>query len=520
MVAVFRVPTTRFLREAISHRLWLATLLALCGSWGWVKQTTGQERDGPNGVGSDLLSNPTVSKPAVSSGGNDHLLGDFGGSRSRLADRGVTLNLIYTGEVFGNPAGGQSQGAVYDGLLELGVDVDFAKLLGWKGATFHINAYDIHGPSGTDKYVRDFGRFSNIDYYDSIRLFELWIEQSFAEDKVSIRFGQLAADKEFFGSDVAALFINSDFGVLPTISANMSVPIYASAAPGFRLRVRLTPATYFQAAVFDGNPDPDALGDPSPGSQTGISFNRNGVKINLNSKEGAFSLYELGYRPNHEDNAKGLPGSYKLGAWYHTDTFSDLRSDRHGRSLADPLSDGIPRAIQGDFGAYLVIDQMIYRPRGSGAPAKGTGKDARGGGVNERKDGESQPSPAAQNDKGLTAFLRISGAPGDRNAVSFYTDAGFSYRGLVPGRDNDLSGIALAYTRFGDSERALDRDQSFFSHTGTPSHDKEVVVEGSYQAIIKPYWAVQPDLQVIIHPGGSDRYGDALVIGLRSVLTF
>lgn len=481
-----------------------------------------QDVANPNANQTDLLSNPTVAKPAVSSGDDDHLLGDFGGARIRLADHGLTLNLIYTGEGFGNPTGGRRQGGVYDGLVEVGADVDFTKLLGWPGTTFHVNAYEIHGPSGTNKDVGDSGRFSNIDFYDGTRLFELWLEQSALGGKVSVRFGQLAADKEFFGSEVAALFVNSDFGVLPTISANMPVPIYGTAAPGIRVRVQPLEALYLQAAVFDGNPDPDTTPDPSPGFRPGTSYNHNGVKINLNDKEGAFSIYELGYRLNQGKDAHGLPGMYKLGGWYHTDTFSDLRSDRRGRSLADPASGGIPRAENGDWGGYLVIDQMIFPAAASSdrsvvdshAAARSGGGGGKGG------VGPSAQPSEDKDDRGLKGFLRVSGAPGDRNVISFYLDTGFDYKGLLPNREKDLVGVAFSCARFGDSVRALDRDRNFYEHLGARIRDEEIVVEASYQAVVRPYWSVQPDFQVIVHPGGTAAYHDAVVLGLRSVLTF
>ena len=45
-------------------------------------------------------------------------------------------------------------------------------------------------------------------------------------------------------------------------------------------------------------------------------------------------------------------------------------------------------------------------------------------------------------------------------------------------------------------------------------------MEITYQVNAAPWLQVQPDLQYIIHPGGSPRYGDALVIGARTVITF
>ena len=60
---------------------------------------------------------------------------------------------------------------------------------------------------------RGYGSFD--DFYDSFRLFELWFEQELAIPhfgKLSLRLGQLASDKEFYGTEVGALFINSSFG--------------------------------------------------------------------------------------------------------------------------------------------------------------------------------------------------------------------------------------------------------------------------------------------------------------------
>ena len=55
----------------------------------------------------------------------------------------------------------------------------------------------------------------------------------------------------------------------------------------------------------------------------------------------------------------------------------------------------------------------------------------------------------------------------------------------------------------------------------------ETVIEATYQAQIKPWWQVQPDVQYIVNPGGgvlapgtSRRVRGAAVLGLRSVVTF
>src|SRR5262249_12464594 len=61
----------------------------------------------------------------------DHLTGSWGGFRDTLVERGVHFYAGYTGEGLGNVSGGLERGAVYEGLLELGLDLDSAKLGLW-----------------------------------------------------------------------------------------------------------------------------------------------------------------------------------------------------------------------------------------------------------------------------------------------------------------------------------------------------------------------------------------------------
>ena len=56
------------------------------------------------------------------------------------------------------------------------------------------------------------------------------------------------------------------------------------------------------------------------------------------------------------------------------------------------------------------------------------------------------------------------------------------------------------------------------AHEALP--DYENIFEVTYQANLAPWLSVQPDLQYIVHPGGSPRYGNALVLGVRTVITF
>jgi len=47
-----------------------------------------------------------------------------------------------------------------------------------------------------------------------------------------------------------------------------------------------------------------------------------------------------------------------------------------------------------------------------------------------------------------------------------------------------------------------------------------MVLEATYQAQINKWLSIQPDLQLIINPGGNQDLGNAVVIGGRASITF
>src|SRR6516164_5546929 len=116
----------------------------------------------------------------------DYLAGDYDGIRTRLYERGVDLFANYQGEVFGNVSGGAildslgqtRQVASYDGLLTFGANLDLGKLIGWSGAKLYFSVLELHGSSLTHESLGDIAGFSNIYGYNTIRLGEVYFEQS------------------------------------------------------------------------------------------------------------------------------------------------------------------------------------------------------------------------------------------------------------------------------------------------------------------------------------------------------
>jgi porin len=423
----------------------------------------------------------------------DTLTGDWGGMRSALEEKGFQIGVVYTGEALGNPAGGVGHGAIYEGRLETALDVDLEKAAGWTGAAFHVNAYQIHGRGLSANYLgNNLLTASNIEASRATRLFDLWLQQKLFDGALSVRVGQLAADDEFVTSEYGATFVNGTFGWPGLLAADAASggPAYPLATPGIRVAVMPSDALTLSAAVFNGNPAGPGSGNPQLRDDSGTSF-----RIG----DGAFAIAEAAYARNQDKDAAGLAATYKLGAFYQRGRFDDLRYDDGGLALADPASSGRPAVRHTHFGFYAVVDQMIWRRE-------------------------------AGSDQGLGVFARVMGDPTAANQVAFYADGGVNYKGLLAERPDDVLGVAFAYAGISGEARGADGDTRRFTGTDRPIRDFEAVLEVTYKAQVAPWWTFQPDLQLIFHPGGgiappSDTTGsaaipDALVLGLRTVVTF
>ena len=288
---------------------------------------------------------------------------------------------------------------------------------------------------------------STIEALASTRLLDLWFQQEFLDGQASFRIGQIALDDEFYISQYAAIFINSTFGCPDLLSTDLPSggPCYPFAAPGVRLRAAPTTGLTLSAAAFNGNPAPPGPGDPQVRNSSGTNF--------LIGEGGSLVIAEMAYAFDAEPISSLLLSDVKLGGWYHTADFPDLRRDTLGRSLADPASNGIAATHRGNYGLYLILDKMLWR----------------------------RPDTATQ---GLAAFLRVGNAPPDRNLISLEVDAGLTFKGLFPDRELDVLGVAASYARIGNAARRLDRDEILFTGDGGVMRDYETVLEITYQARI------------------------------------
>jgi porin len=354
--------------------------------------------------------------------------------------------------------------------------VDFGKLSGWDGLTMFANFFQIHNTGRIRRdYVGGINTIAAIEAVPATRLSEIWFEQSFAGGTASVRAGQLAADAEFFYSELSTMFLQSDWATIAAVNLPSGGAAYPLSTPGVRLKVEPFQHFWLKLAVLNGDP-----AGPGPGDEQ----LRNRYGLNFRVNDPPFVIGEAEVQRNMGKHDEGLATTLKFGGWTHTGKFDDKRFADNGMPLASPLSSGVPLQHRGNFGLYAVVDQQLYRP----------------------KDGDSQ--------SGISVYSRASISPSDRNLIDRYIDGGIVFANLIPQRPHDRFGAAVIYARFSDSIRGFDQDTVAFSGVPTAVRDAETNLELSYMAQIIPGWIVQPDLQFVFHPSGNGR--DAIVAGIRS----
>ena len=84
----------------------------------------------------------------------------------------------------------------------------------------------------------------------------------------------------------------------------------------------------------------------------------------------------------------------------------------------------------------------------------------------------------------------------------------------------DSLGLGFAYNYVSDQVRNADAFARREGFSGVPNYEFESVLEATYVLPLSEQWEVQPDLQWVVRPGFAGSYRNALVIGVRSILTF
>ncbi|MFV1982664.1 MAG: carbohydrate porin [Thiohalomonadales bacterium] len=320
--------------------------------------------------------------------GDNFLIGDWGGARTSLADKGYEFEFIYTQDFYYLDYSDDNllaqKRTVYLNNSDITMTIDAEKAWGLGGATFFFYVLGTGGDNPSD-FVGDVQTFNNIDSPDAWKLHEIWYQQSFLDDKYSMLFGLYDLNSEFDVTETAGLFSGSSHGIGPDFSQSGAAgpSIFPVVSLALRGLVNVTDQTYLQGVVLDGVP-----GDPN-------DPNKRNANITLDSTDGVLMNVEIGHVSKDDDRFH----KFALGFW----GYSKGKFDKETGLAEDTKNQG----------AYASADGMIFQE----------GNDST---------------------QGLNAFIRYGFAEDKVNDVKTYNGGGLVYTGLFPGRDEDQFGLGIA----------------------------------------------------------------------------
>jgi porin len=382
--------------------------------------------------------------------------GDWGGYRSWLEHEwGLSLVGVYTAEVAGNPLGGERQHVRYTHDLALTLLADLGKLAPWLGDTWFIAS--MSNRAGESNSARDIGNEFAVQQLfggQTTRLVHLALGKRFLDGKLDFVAGRLNALDDFITSP---LYCDSQNGALcgnPLgIPENVNLSSWPNTTWGTRARWLLHPGAYVMGGVYN--------------AVQGFRANKyHGVDFSIRDDSGVVGIGELGLMPHHFDGMSPteLPGHYKIGAYYDTEPLTVFRTQTTRR---------------GTQGFYVGFDQMVFQEEGT------------------------------RGQQALTAFAAYTWAPDDVNRFTQFVMWGAVYVGLIPERDDDVTGLFGAW---GQVSGDLAAHQAAAGHR---PQDYEIVLELNHRVNLLPWFYVQPDVQGILNPGGRGNIDDALVLAVQ-----
>lgn len=240
--------------------------------------------------------------------------------------RPITFDGRLVIDVMGVAAGGDARGVRVLDNLEISVNGDLSRLVGWRGARVRL-----HGLSNQGRTINDLaGTLQGVDNIEvaehRTKLYEVWIEQSMARGRASLLVGLADLNAEFYQNDSAALLIAPAFGVGSELAATgpNGPSIFPSTALTARLNFAIGQSGYARVAVVN--------------ARAGVLGDRSGIDWSLH--DGALVIAEAG-------SLRG--GKLAVGGWRYTRRQDDIHT-------VDPAGRPVQRVA---MGAYLLVDQRI-----------------------------------------------------------------------------------------------------------------------------------------------------------------
>lgn len=414
--------------------------------------------------------------------------------RNTLEDHGLTLGVEWKANILFDVAGGLEQHGGYDDEWKFRATLDFAKLTGWE-ALEGLSVYSdlrYRGGAGVNKYTGASSQFVPSTFqggrlwrFQNVYLTYVTPEMFGVKEFLTLSGGWQNPTDIFIRQPENKFFINNTFTSNRGIGAEGIGWGGSYAAWGGYLKIKPLDWYYLQSGLYMAIPDTNNQNNHGLFFAGAQPPNRNGL----------FWLTETGFTP--KIGPSKLPGRYAAGFMYW--------------GLENESYFGTPYDQKLLF--YWQADQMLYREPSPEAPAPLAKGPSDGKSMAGAKEAVTPGKPKL-NDQGLYFFSLINFSPKYNNPEPFYFQTGLIYKGLIPSRDQDQLGVAMAYGNYSYYKQLAD------AADGRPVQTYEAVIEFDYRVQVTKWAYVQPVVQYLIRPNGTGLVPNATVIGMQLGVTF
>jgi carbohydrate-selective porin OprB len=379
---------------------------------------------------------------------DETLAGGWNDIRQAAKRIGLTPTASYVSALQTNVTGGKDQVWSYAGQLSFAASADLGELIKIPGLSAYVGASWGTGSNlagSLDSTLPTSGL-----YAPSFYLGEMYLQQKLSHQKLTMMAGRLAAANTFAALPVFANYVN--YGINPnpfSLGAN-DITFFAPPAGtewGAQATYAVTHTIQVIAGAFNTN-------------QNSANGENHGADFTLQEgNKGVLAIGEIDYLRNQQANSTGKPGQISSGFLHSNNSFPYLNAPGH--------SDGYN-------GAYLMGQQMVFRPGGPGTSR-----------------GATVWGTWSHNTKDLVSPIPV------------FWGAGLSYEGLIPARTHDLVSVGLV--------------RAEASKYASPANSEELL-ELNYQWEHSRFLTITPHIQYLWKSQNHES-GNATILGIQLSLT-
>lgn len=467
--------------QTISYSKYLrAALFVLIGATGLSRPASAQYRGPISAVAPSFsLDTPTAYENTPFTPAVEHMYQPWGDLLKKWNKKGIGLVFDYTSESALALDGGNAGDAGYAHQIGAELDIDWERLIGWKGFRSHAVVVNRAGHNmATDFGDRSLNGFQEI--YGGggnvgVKLVYVYGTQDLLGGRVQIAFGKMSVNTDFSASPLYCTFMNKSICGNPKslTRGDSGYGTYPGSTYGTRVRVWPLHGVYAQFGLYGTNPD-----------LSSNAYDRSGWNFSTNRYTGMYIPVEVGLIPSFGPH--NLVGHYKLGVAYDTANYADNLYDVDGGFLA--LTHRSARQDNGKTQLWIEGDQMLVR-NGSGPL------------------------------HGLYVMAGLVRNTPQSSPYLYQYYAGFVDRGPVPWRPKDTFGIIMTRATASPDLVATQRIDYALGKklpaNATYPQSHLTVLEVSYNIHACEGLSIQPDFQRIMRPNLQRNKASIDALGLK-----